>query len=104
MHWPSSVDGSYNRGFGPKTKLLIVDALTLMTKAKTPVTEAALRSVAVRLYDTFDGDRDGNVKGCIATLIQALLPALRALDTSDFMQGHRKRSQSWKSRRAGLAQ
>jgi len=77
LHWPSCIDGCWNPGFGPKTKLLIVDALTLMTKAKAPVTEAALRSVAVRLYGIFDGDPDENVRGCIATLIRALLPALR---------------------------
>lgn len=89
LHWPSAVDGCWNPRFSPKTKLLLVDALTLMTKAREPVTPAALRSIAVRLYGIFAGDPDVNVKGCIATLIEALLPALENLGYKNFMQGNK---------------
>jgi hypothetical protein len=87
LHWPSAIDGCWDSRFSPKTKLLLVDALTLMTLAKDPVTPAALRSIAVRLYGIFEGDPDANVKGCIATLIKALVPALRGLGYKNFMQG-----------------
>jgi hypothetical protein len=60
-----------------------------MTKAKRPASPAALRSIAVRLYGIFAGDPDVNVKGCIATLIEALLPALRNLGYKNFMQGNK---------------
>lgn len=90
LHWPSFIDGCWDRTFGPKTKLLLVDALVLMALAKKPVNEGALRSVAVRLYGIFDGDPDSNVRGCVATLIDALVPALRNLGYKDFMQGNRK--------------
>jgi hypothetical protein len=90
LHWPSFIDGCWSPAFGPKTKLLLVDALTLMTLAKKPANEGAIRSVAVRLYGVFKWDTDNNVKGCIATLIKALLPALRSLGYKDFMQGNMK--------------
>jgi hypothetical protein len=90
LHWPSFIDGCWDPTFGPKTKLLLVDALILMTLAKKPVNEGALRSVAVRLYGIFDGDPDENVRGCVATLIDALLPALRNLGYRDFMQGNKR--------------
>ena len=87
LHWPSYIDGCWSPAFGPKTKLLLVDALVLMTLAK-PANEGALRSVAVRLYGIYNGDPDGDVKGCIGTLIEALIPALRDLGYKDFMQGN----------------
>jgi hypothetical protein len=51
LHWPSLIDGSWRSGFGPKTKLLLIDALTKMTLAG-PSNENALRFLAVRLYGT----------------------------------------------------
>jgi hypothetical protein len=90
LHWPSCIDGCWNHNFGPKTKLLLVDALTLMTKASKPATENALRSIAVRLYGIYDQDRDLRVKGCVATLIDAVLPALCNLGYTNFMQGNRE--------------
>jgi hypothetical protein len=87
LQWPSFIDGCWNENFSPKTKILLVDALTRMTLAKDPSTPAALRSIAVRLYGIFDGDHDRNVRGCIATLICALLPALREQKYKNFMQG-----------------
>jgi hypothetical protein len=90
LHWPSYIDGCWDHTFGPKTKLLLVDALTLMTLAKKPANEGALRSVAVRLYGIFAGDRDKRFKGCVATLIKSLIPSLRSLGYSDFMQGNQQ--------------
>jgi hypothetical protein len=89
LHWPSVIDGCWSPGFGPKTKLLLVDALTKMTLAG-PGNENALRSVAVRLYGIWRADPDPRVKGCVGTLIGALLPALTGLGYADFMQGNRK--------------
>lgn len=88
-HWPSYIDGCWNPGFGPKTRLLLIDALTRMAINKVPVNENALRSVAVRLYGIYAGEpEDSNAKGCIATLIAALIPSLRRLGYEDFMQGN----------------
>jgi hypothetical protein len=89
LHWPSFIDGCWSPAFSPKTKLLLVDALTRMTLAKKPVNEGALRSIAVRLYGIYHGDHDRNVRGCVATLIEALLPALRVLKYKNFMQGNK---------------
>lgn len=86
LHWPSAVDGCWDANFGPKTKLLIVDALTQMALA-SPHNENALRSVAVRLYGIWSGDGDPRVKGCVGTLIQALIPSLVRLGYTDFLQG-----------------
>ncbi|HEU5107081.1 MAG TPA: hypothetical protein VFT95_00750 [Micromonosporaceae bacterium] len=86
LHWPSVVDGCWRPGFGPKTKLLLFDALTRMTLAG-PGNEHALRSVAVRLYGIWRADPDERVKGCVGTVIGALLPALTGLGYADFMQG-----------------
>lgn len=90
LHWPSYIDGCWDGSFGRKTKLLLVDALTLTALAKKPVNEAALRSIAVRLYGIFAGDDDERFKGCVATLIKSLLPALRRLGNTDFIQGNQE--------------
>jgi hypothetical protein len=90
LHWPSCIDGGWDRNFGPKTKLLLVDALIQMTLAKKPENGGALRSVAVRLYGIFEGDPEENVRGCIATLIKVLLPALDRLGYKNFMQGNKE--------------
>jgi hypothetical protein len=89
LHWPSAVDGCWNKSFGPKTKLLIVDALTQMALAG-PHNENALRSVAVRLYGIWSGDDDLRVKGCVGTLINSLIPSLENLGYTDFLQGNQK--------------
>lgn len=89
LHWPSVLDGSWDRGFGPRTKLLLVEALLNMTIA-TPANENALRSIAVRLYGIWDSDPQLREEGCVATLIGAVLPALRGFGYTDFMQGDRK--------------
>ena len=90
-HWPSYIDGSWNPRFGPKTRLLLIDALTRMAIAKVPVNENALRSVAVRLYGIYEAEpKKSNVRGCVATLIDALIPALTNLGYCDFMQGNKE--------------
>ncbi|GAB1511452.1 hypothetical protein [Actinophytocola sp. KF-1] len=88
LHWPSAVDGCWDATFGPKTKLLLTDAL-LRTTLANPVTEGALRSLAVRLYGIWEGDREPRVRGCVGRLIGAVVPALRNLGYTDFMQGSR---------------
>lgn len=88
-HWLSYIDGCWNPRFGPKARLLLIDALTRMAIAKDPVNENALRSVAVRLYGMYKGEpQNSNVRGCVATLIAALTPSLERLGYDDFMQGN----------------
>jgi hypothetical protein len=87
LHWPSSIDGCWNTNFGPRTKLLLIEALINMTLAK-PVTEGSLRSIAVRLYGIYKTDEDKHVKGCIGKLIHALYQTLDRLGYSNFMQGN----------------
>lgn len=89
LHWPSVVDGCWDARFGPKTKLLLIDALILMTLAR-PVAEGSLRSIAVRLHGVWSGDPDLRVRGCVGRLIGAVLPTLRKLGYSDFMQGNQQ--------------
>lgn len=84
LHWPSAVDGDWDARFGPKTKLLLIDALVRMTVAH-PVSEGALRSVAVRLYGVWDGDRELRLRGCVGRFIGAVVPAL---GYQDFIQGN----------------
>jgi hypothetical protein len=86
LHWPSTLDGGWDQEFGPKTKLLLIDALIRLTLAH-PNCEDALRSVAVRLYGIWRGDEDPRVRGCVGRLIGALVPALNQLGYTDFMQG-----------------
>jgi hypothetical protein len=86
LHWPSTIDGSWDPRFGPKTKMLLIDALIRLTLAH-PHCEDALRSVAVRLYGIWSGDGDPRVRGCVGRLISALVPALEQLGYTDFMQG-----------------
>jgi hypothetical protein len=69
-----------------KTKLLLIDALLLMA-LRGEASPSALRSLAVRLYGVLNGDPDAHVKGCVGELMQAIVPALKALDVGTFMQG-----------------
>ena len=88
-HWPSYIDGCWNPRFGPKTRLLLIDAVTRMAITKDPVNENALRSVAVRLYGIYKGEPEtSRARGCVATLIAALTPSLERLGYDDFMQGN----------------
>ena len=89
LHWPSVIDGCWDPRFGPKTRLLLLDGLIEMT-LNGPSTENALRSIAVRLYGVWEVDPDPRVKGCVGTLIDALMPRLNELGYTDFLQGNKK--------------
>jgi hypothetical protein len=86
LHWPSSVDGTWNPSFGVKTKVLIVDALVRMAYRSKPNLNA-LQSLAVRLYGIAAGDPDPHVKGCLGMLLSAIVPALDRAKVSSLMQG-----------------
>jgi len=86
LQWPSCIDGCWDTNFGPRTKLLLIEALINMTLAK-PVTEGSLRAVSVRLYGIYRGDSEEHVRGCVGKLICALTPTLERLDYTNFMQG-----------------
>lgn len=89
LHWPSVIDGGWDQHFGDKTKLLLIDALILMTLAH-PSTEDALRSVAVRLYGIWHGDECLRVRGCVGRLVGAVVPAVKQLGYTDFIQGNQR--------------
>ncbi len=86
LHWPAAIDGCWIASLNPRAKLLLIDGLVLMTIG-VDATENALRSLIVRLYGIWNGDPNLRVKGCVGTLIAALIPALEGLDYSEFMQG-----------------
>lgn len=90
LHWPSAIDGRWNPRFGPKTKLLLLDALIQMTLA-SPVSEDTLRAVAVRLYGVWRAERDdARVRGCVGRLISAVYDDLERLGHQDFLAGNEK--------------
>ena len=86
LHWPSSVNSAWIPGLPVTAKLLIVDALVHMALASEQ-TGNALRELAVRLYGVSAGDPEPRVQGCIGTLMEAVLPAVRNLGYTDFMKG-----------------
>jgi hypothetical protein len=86
LHWPSVIDGRWRPDLGQKTKLLLLDALATMTFESDP-NENALRTVAVRLYGIWEGDPDRRVRGCVGTLVKAVLPVLERLDYTEYLQG-----------------
>jgi hypothetical protein len=86
LHWPSSVNSAWIPKLPVTAKLLIVDALIQMALASEP-TQNALRELAVRLYGISTGDPEQRVKGCIGSLMKAILPAVEALGFTDFMKG-----------------
>jgi hypothetical protein len=88
LHWPAVLDGGWRPGFGARTKLLLVEALVNMTVCpQKPADEAALRSIAVRLYGVSE-DPEKRVKACIGKLIDALLPSLEVCKSTEFAQGN----------------
>jgi hypothetical protein len=89
LHWPSSVNGAWIPQLPVVAKLLTVDALIHMALASTH-TKNALRELAVRLYSISVADPEPRVKGCIGTLMKAIMPAVGKLGYTDFMQasGH----------------
>jgi hypothetical protein len=62
-----------------------VDALVNMALASEH-TQNALRELAVRLYSISIGDPEARVKGCIGTLMKAIIPAVQNLGYKDFMK------------------
>lgn len=97
LDWPACVNGVWRHGFGVKTKLLLIDAMLLMT-LHAPATENALQSIAVRLYGVWGGDEDPRVRACVATMIQAIVDGLEdsarlretPLDYEQLMQGSQR--------------
>ena len=102
LHWPSLIDGRWDRNLGPKTKLLLFEALLNMTLSTKP-NENALRSVAVRLYGIWLNDNELRVRGCVGTLIKAIVPQMQDLGYSDFIQGNSKISLAELKTAAGSA-
>jgi hypothetical protein len=86
LHWPRSIDARWIPGLPASAKLLIMDALVWMASSTEP-SKNALRSLAVRLYYISAGDPSHRVKGCVGTLLTAILPAVRELGYAEFMQG-----------------
>jgi hypothetical protein len=86
LHWPAAIDGRWLPNLVPKAKLLLMEALVLMT-ASSPSNKNALRSLAVRLYGVWrDDTHNPRVRGCVGVLIEAILPALERLQYTEFMQ------------------
>lgn len=86
LHWPSSVNSAWIPELPVTAKLLVVDALVHMALASKE-TKNALRELAVRLYGIAKGDPEPRVKGCIGTLMKAIMPAVQDLGYTDFMKG-----------------
>lgn len=101
LHWPASIDGTWNQSFVPKTKFLLIDALVQLALGSTK-REAALVSLAVRLYGISEGDDDRHVKGCVGKLLRAIVAELR--DPGTIMQGSREISFDELERVAKLAE
>lgn len=90
LHWPSVIDGRWDTRFGPKTKLLLLDGLIRMT-LESPVTEDALRAVAVRLYGVWLAEfGDERIRGCVGRLIRAVYDDLERLGHQDFLAGNER--------------
>jgi len=87
LQWPSSIDGKWNRDFGLKTKILILDALVTMTtnESRHPANEDALRSITLRMYGIWKNDPNERARGCVGTLIRAVLPTVQDLGYDDFL-------------------
>jgi hypothetical protein len=85
LHWPASIDGRWLPDLATAAKLLVIEGLHRMT-TRSPANENALRSLAVRLYGVWNGDPNERVRGCVGTLINAILPALERLRYTEFLQ------------------
>jgi hypothetical protein len=86
LHWPAAVDGRWLPGMVPRAKLLVMEALILMTTSSPP-NENALRSLVVRLYGVWKGEAGNDrVRGCVGTLINAVMPAVERLLYTEFVQ------------------
>jgi hypothetical protein len=85
LHWPAAIDGRWLPDLATAAKLLVMEGLHRMT-TWSPANENALRSLAVRLYGVWNGDPNERVRGCVGTLIKAILPALERLKYTEFLQ------------------
>jgi hypothetical protein len=83
IHWPSEVNGKWNHELPVAAKLLIVDALVQMALASEKTN--AIRELAIRLYGIWQNDPQPRVKGCVGTLIHAILPDVERLGFREFM-------------------
>ncbi|MGW3290935.1 hypothetical protein ACWDR3_40515 [Streptomyces sp. NPDC001002] len=86
LHWPSALDGGWNSDFKYRTKLLVIEALVRMT-TNSPAVEAALRSVAVRLYCIWEHEPDEQIKSCLGKLVKAVIGRLHEFRYRDFVFG-----------------
>lgn len=82
-HWPSVLDQQWVRA-PVHTKILLIEALVEMSTAKAKSLNA-LRSFSLRLYGVWERERDRPVKGCVANLIAALVPALQESPLNTFL-------------------
>ncbi|MDN3359144.1 hypothetical protein [Actinomadura sp. DC4] len=87
LHWPRSVEGRWIPAAGRRTKLLVIEALVVMTLSG-PANESALRSIAARLYSIWRDEPAPEARGCIGKMISALMERLEKLPYKEFMQGN----------------
>lgn len=78
LHWPSSIDGSWDPQLAPKAKFLVLEALLSMATAQ-PLNRESLSSLAVRLHAIWAHEPDASVRGFAGTAIEVLVPALERL-------------------------
>ena len=83
IDWPSEINGKWDSALPVAAKLLIVDALVHMALASKEAN--ALRELAIRLYSIWKNDPQPRVKGCIAALLNAILPELPRLGYRKFL-------------------
>jgi hypothetical protein len=86
LHWPSTLDQRWNPQFGVRTKILIVEALVHMARARS-VNLSSLQLVTTRLYGISTGDPDHYVKGCLGILLRPLIDTLQEKDVKCLMFG-----------------
>lgn len=83
-HWPSVLDQRWVPDAPAQTKILLIEALVEMSTAKAKSLNV-LRSFSLRLYGIWQRERDRPVKGCVANLIEALVPALQRSPLNTFL-------------------
>lgn len=88
-HWPSILDQQWVPHAPMQTKILLIEALVEMSTAKAKSLNA-LRSFSLRLYGIWERERDQPVKGCVANLICALVPALQRSPLKTFLYDGRE--------------
>ena len=85
LHWPSSIDSSWDTGMSAQAKVFLADALvTMVTKNRYALDEAqsknALVIIAVRLWSMWNAEDEGShAKSCFGILLQSLQSAITRL-------------------------